>query len=592
MTAGGFRLSAAHEWVAHDPFGRVKPADAAAQPEGAAGAPGEVQLRAARNGYASFRVLVTGAGEYRLAASARCGLEVDLFKAWYHRMHQAEGQPAAWWPDALVPVHGGAAFRLPDPENRIEGQTAQEFWVDVFIPPEAKPGRAAGRLRLTAGGGATELPFSVEILEAGLPDEPCVQMDNNSYGSKWLVGLYPEAFARAASGPRWQARTIELLQHHYRLIHEHRATFHNLGAGHSGGFDPIYGPRLAGRGRELRLEGWELFDRHYGPLLDGSAFRRRLPGSPPPRRPAAPVWGVYTPINPDWPASYLWWGEPGYGVEFTRGVGQFDAHLRANGWTGSRLEFFFNHKKRYRWFEWDGDEVKYAKDDAYHLEMGRLLKQATAGSPVKWVYRMDASWQMKNQFDRLAGSTNFWVCGGFLRWYPEEVRRVLGRGDIVWWYGGTPSIAAATSSILQNLFQTWARGLGGFCAWLTTSPGQDPWFDCEGGTTAVMYPGERFGIAGPIPSVRLKVQRNGIQDVDLVDRAARAAGRLEEVRGSLAQGVPLRLWEPPPRAALELPPEDWDSINLSAEHEPGREPLPEPDPSWWARFRQSALAGR
>jgi hypothetical protein len=199
---------------------------------------------------------------------------------------------------------------------------------------------------------------------------------------------------------------------------------------------------------------------------------------------------------------------------------------------------------------------------------------------VPWVYRMDASWQMANQFEAMAGHDNFWVCGGFHRWYPDAVRAVLERGDTVWWYGETPPIDAGSSAILSAVYQTWARGLHGYCAWQTTQPGRDPWFACDGCATGTLYPGERFGIFGPLPSIRLKIQRNGIQDVDLLSETDRAA---------LEQAIPIPLWTQPPRAARELPPEEWDSRNLAEQHEPSHEGQAALDPAWWQVLRDRAL---
>jgi hypothetical protein len=579
-----FHLTAAHEWLAHDPIGRPKAADVSSAPCLILGATGAVVLRAARNGYASFRVLVRGQGTYHLAASMEDGLEIDVYKAWYHHMRGEEGKPATCWPDALIPTQSGGEFQLPDPENQIPDQTVQEFWIDVYLPAQASPGEVRGQICLVAGGDTLSLPVRVRVLEATLPDQPCLTMDHNSYGARWLPGIYPRAFAGVQDGVSHWGQSIELLLHYYRLVHEHRGLFHNLGYGHSGAFDPVYGPRTAGRGRDKSLVDWALYDQHYGPLLDGSAFETAAPALPAPRRPATPISGVYTPLNPDWPASYLWWGEQGYEVEFQRCVRQFDAHLRQKGWVHSRFEFFFNHKKRYRWFGWDGDEVKDLKDMAYHREILRLW-EAAVGVPrgagtVPWVYRLDASWQMANQFDAMAGHSNFWVCGGFHRWYPDAVRRVIARGDTVWWYGGTPPIDAPSSAILSAVYQTWARGLHGYCAWQTTQPGPDPWFACDGCATGTLYPGERFGIPGPLPSIRLKVQRNGIQDVDLLKNTDRAA---------LEQAIPIPLWSQPPKAARELPPEDWDSRNLAEEHEPVHQDQAALDPHWWQALRDRAL---
>ena len=132
-----FHLQVAHEWLAHDPFGRPKSADISS-----AACPA-TDVRAARNGYVSFRVLVGGQGTYRLSVSMSGDLEADLYKAWYHRLSGSREQPETYLPDALIPVRGQQAFHLPDPDNRIEGQTTQEFWVDVFVPVETAPGGRA-----------------------------------------------------------------------------------------------------------------------------------------------------------------------------------------------------------------------------------------------------------------------------------------------------------------------------------------------------------------------------------------------------------------------------------------------------------------
>jgi hypothetical protein len=589
MSAANFTLSASHEWIAHDPFGKVRTADQPATLPDSAG--GAVVLTAARNGYVSFRLLVRGAGEYRLAAKPGGGLEIDLFKAWYHKLHAESGAPAEWWPDALVFVPKRAAFRLPDDDNDVPEQTTQEFWVDVFVPRDATPGEAKGKIDLTAGGQTISLGIRVQVLPQTIPDEPCVVMDYNSYGCRNLTEMYPKAFGRARRGEAHWNKCIEILHNYHRVVREHRGLFHNLGYGHAGSFDPIYGPRTEGSGRTKNIVDWDYYDRHYGPLFDGSAFSKAAPGGPPARQAATPVWSAYTPINPDWPASYLWWGQRGYEVEFTRGMAQFDAHLREKGWTRTYMEFFFNHKKRYRWFEWDGDEVKYYHDMDYHEKMVRMWESVTADSPVRWVYRMDASWHMKKQLREFGGHRNLWVCGGFFRWYPEEVRAALGRpGELMWWYNGTPPVQGGSTEILALPYETWATGMHGNCQWLTNSPGPDPWFDCNGANTGAVYPGERFGIDGPIPSIRMKVLRNGIQDLDLLTQQAKRAGTLEKVRAEVGAGVAIPIWKKPPRVANELPPEDWDGNNLSAEHEPVHEAKKALDPFWWQGIRKRALS--
>jgi len=456
-----WQLEAGHECGARDPFGRVKPADRSARSWPVCDERG-VSLRTARNGYASFRLWVSGEGAYRLSVETTDdAVEVDLFRAWYHRLAANEGRDTSevrYGVDALVPAAPGVPQRLPDPDNAVEGQTHQEYWVDVFVRGEAPVGTATGRVILSTRDGAVELPLRIEVLEALVPDNDVVICNRHSFGCRWLYEMYPSVFSGCTDREERWARTITLLHDYFRLSHEHRGLFTNRGVGHAGTFDPIYGPALRGSGREKSIDDWTWYDRHYGPLLDGSAFSKAAPGMPRPRRRAAPVWGLYTPISPCWPADYLWWNQPGYEAEFVRCVRQFDRHFRQKEWLTSRPFFFFHHKKRYRWFEWDGDEPKGAKDDAYFLEMGRLLKKAIGDSPVPWVYRMDASWQMKNHIDRFAGMVNFWVCGGFARWYPDEIAIALDRGDIVWTYSGTPPIDAPSAGLLEHVAPAPTRG--------------------------------------------------------------------------------------------------------------------------------------
>jgi hypothetical protein len=83
-----------------------------------------------------------------------------------------------------------------------------------------------------------------------------------------------------------------------------------------------------------------------------------------------------------------------------------ERHFREKDWTSTRLELFFNHKKRYMGFSWDGDEVRFPEDNRYFREYGRLLRKAVPqDSPVRFVFRADVSWDMTESKD-LAGIVN------------------------------------------------------------------------------------------------------------------------------------------------------------------------------------------
>jgi hypothetical protein len=568
-------LAALPEFLRADPFGGIVAADSRATgvQTGFHDTRSPLSLAGARSGYVSFQLVVKlpEGGDYRLDVTLenKSGkLQLELFREWFH-LNESDKR---YYPDALVPVALPYGSRVPDPDNRIEKQTAQAFWVDIWIPGDASPGLYRCMAVLQTGKGKMTLPVELKVADARIPDEDVVLVDHNSYGSSFLGQQY--AGIRVPSDD-----SFRLTHLYHRLFYEHRGVYHQLGYGHGGKVIAEFAPQLTGSGNSKRIENWDLYDRHYGPLLDGTAFS----GS---RRGPRPIPFVYLPINPEWPASFLWWGEPGYEAEFTRVVSQMERHFREKGWTRTRFEMFFNHKKRYKAFPWDGDEVRFPEDDKYFVEYGRLLKRALpADSPVKFVFRADASWSMESQFKTLAGIVNFWVCGGGeFSWYPEAARDLKARGDIVWIYGGPPAVNAVSSSITEDPLRAWIYGIDGWVHWQTVDPGKDPWFHLNGGGTVLAYPGERFGIKGPIPSLRLKLQRNCVQDITLLD-SFKNRRPLDWLKAEVTQRYngtrPADWWNPRP-ALADTKPYEWtnNDIDEALKASPRRSPE-KPDAQAW-----------
>lgn len=497
------------EYVRPDPFGDIVPADRAA------GVPPahSIALETARAAYASFHLAVSlpAAADYRLEIKpfpSNSGLRVELYREWFHFLPSTK----SYYPDALVPIPTSYQSRLPAPDNRIPKQTAQSFWLDIWTPADAKPGEYETTAELHAEGTLTKLRIKLTVLGATVPAEDAVAIDHNSYGTSWFAEQYPALVKR--SGPDFftSDKFFDLIHAYHRVFYENRGVFHQLGYGHAGKVGPEFAPPLEGTGKNKHIADWALFDRHYRPLFDGSAFAHTNRG-------AKPIPFVYLPINPEWPASFLGWGEPGYEREFVNVVSEMEKHFREKGWTSTRFEMFFNHKKRYKGFPWDGDETRFIRDYSYFKEYARLLHEAVpADSPVKFVFRADASWTMERQFTDLAGVINFWVCGGTeLGWFDGAAKMLKDRGDIVWIYGGSPVVTEPISHVTIDVLRPWLWGIDGFVRWQTTQAGSDPWFQFEGGGEAMVYPGDRFGVEGPIPSIRLKVQRNAVQDLTLLD---------------------------------------------------------------------------
>jgi hypothetical protein len=584
-TAEAVSLNVYSEFMRPDPFGKIVEVDqlkVSATPAQGKGAT-LIDLKAARAGYVSFQLAaqLPQGGTYSLDCNfSRAGtaIQVDLFKAWFHHLKGG----GKYIPDALIPVSNPYQGTFPDPDNQIKDQTTQAFWVDLYIPKEAQSGRYEGRVTLKSGREHSIVKVRLEIFDAIIPEEDAVVVDHNSYGTEWLAQLYPKLSQSSGKDFFSNDALFSLIHAYHRLFYEHRGTYHQLGYGHAGKVGPEFAPQLSGTGRNKHIVSWELFDRHYAPLLDGSAFAKT-------RRGPVPIPFVYLTINPEWPASFLWWGEPGYEAEFTNVVGEMEKHFRDKGWTKTRLEMFFNHKKRYKGFPWDGDEVRFAKDNAFFLEFDRLLKKSIPqDSPVKFVFRSDSSWRLEEQLKTLAGTVNFWICGkSILSFLPDSVRMAQKRGDIIWIYAGPPSIQETASAILENPLLAWIWNLDGYVHWQTVSPSEDPWFNSDGERICLAYPGERFGLSEPIPSIRLKIQRNFVQDLNLLKQMEKnhpAEWVRSQVTGQINGTQSASWWTPRPPMA-DTAPEEWTNASWAEGIDPAVQKYQNWPPGYWVGVR-------
>ncbi|MDQ6676574.1 MAG: DUF4091 domain-containing protein [Acidobacteriota bacterium] len=508
-------------------------------------------------------------------------LSVDLYREWFH-LNKPDGM---YYPDALVPAHMPYRSHLPEPDNRVPKQTVQSFWVDIWIPATAEPGIYRGQAQLTSGSGRRTLPVEIDVLPAVLPDKDALTLDSNSYGTSWMLSQYPETLARLRSGNGGEDELFQLIHRHHQMFYDHRGTFHQLGYGHAGKVAPEFAPALSGSGKTKHVANWDWFDRHYGPLLDGSAFKDS-------RRGARPIPYMYLPVNPEWPASFLWWGQPGYKAEFQNVLAEMESHFREKNWTSTTFEVFFNHKKRYKGFPSDGDEIRFPRDNRYLLQYHRLLQAAIPpASPVHFVMRADTSWTMAQQFELLKGAITFWVAGeGVLSWYPDSIGELKQRGDTVWAYGGTPTVEKVSTAITLNPLRSWIAGVNGFVRWQTVDPGPDPWFALTGGGETLVYPGERFGVAGPLASIRLKLQRNCLQDLALLESAS-AHSSLRAIQDAVVQrfnGTHLSDWRNTRPALLKKPVLDWNNADIEDALKPYEAKFAVLDPNAWLRVREFA----
>ncbi len=150
------------------------------------------RLQAIRNGYISLVVLVKDdkGGPYKLKVTQQDGpaVRLDLYRAWFHfspkKPETPPGQKPKPWlqyvPDALIPTASGAPMTLPAADNRIPNQKAQMFWVDVFVPRDAEPGKQVTiKVTLSTKGYNCEAYAILDTQWLAYPDEEPITADHN-----------------------------------------------------------------------------------------------------------------------------------------------------------------------------------------------------------------------------------------------------------------------------------------------------------------------------------------------------------------------------------------------------------------------------
>jgi hypothetical protein len=533
-----------------------------------------VRLRAMRNGFGAAQLAVGplekgavvtvdgGALAGPDGASLRAA-QWDVFVAWYV---QVDGK---WLPDALVPqaVTGGSTpvFRR---ENGVPGQRVAGFWLDLFVPADAKPGCYTGEVAVVVGKERTAVPVEVEVAAVVLPTRSTLDVSMNNYAD----GI-SAAFPAVRDDPRrfWGAKYRRIERGVFRAAHDHRTFLHYLPYTHSGYIFGDFAPPLAGEGTKRRVTSWTDWDKHFGPYFDGSAFAGTRLG-------AAPVKRFWLPLNLTWPSDFTKFGRPGYAAEW-RAVGkQMADHFRKKDWTGTCFDMFLNHKQRYRFFPWDAEECRFLPDQDLHRYVRTFWEGAfdwKTTQPVKFQYTLGTTWTYG--FDirsDLAQFIDVFIAGtDGPAWFPEETARLRAEGRQVWSCTHAGSIADSPRATSYVALMAWMRDLGGIMPrWLSLGGwGADPWVNPpdKGGTT-FFYPGARFETEETYPSLRLKVLRDAIQVVDALQLAV-GGGDAAPIKERVNQVIGFKSgdWYPKrPAYVTEKKPKDWTGADFATEEPP------------------------
>ncbi len=496
-----------------------------------------VALGAARGEWVAFQVVCDqppgGPREWRVAVGPLSGPggtklpadRVRLFRVTYVKTGDAPGDR---WGDPLVPLPADGAFTFPAGPDAAPGQTNQTIYVEVFVPPDAKPGRYAGSLAVSAGGEKLPgVPIRVEVAAAVLPARASFTFSLNAYDT-------PGGDAERAL---------------YALAHDHRTTLAILHYSHSGNYADGCVPPVTGTGGSAKVADWSGFDARFGPLLDGSAFAGTS-------RPGIGLDHFYLALCEHYPVpmaeGYRWntlrWEDhwksagtvqngftPAMQEAWVAVAREYANHVKEKGWPAA-FQVYLNDKYFYKQVDpktrkpgtgvsfWLLDEPVHADDFLALRFFGDLLRRATADAQSPLVFRADVSRPEWGR-DLLDDVLDVNVSGA----WPDQARLLAGwkalHDQEIWTYGDTPSAATSALAIPAQALDLWVHGIDGYVPWQVLG-GPEHW--ATHATTAVILPGAPRGIAGPVATLRLKAYRRAAQDVELLKLHAAKQGWLAD----------------------------------------------------------------
>ncbi len=481
---------------------------------------------------------LTGPNGHKIQSS-----NVSFFRQWYHYVpisevpHQGVRYPleAGWYPDALIPFSAskhGAPFNIPgedffsineggDFDVKLSSQTNQAIWLDMYVPNKTPSGIYTGYLTVSAENETSQkIKLSLEVFDFDISDE---------FHTTWELMEY----GRVAEGPE----DLELKI--YQLGKQHRITISSTGVM----------PDTIGQGYDVQFN-WDKFDRRWGKLFDGSAFVEGPGKGQPTTHMLLPFDALISRLD----KKVKWWGKnwpfpipgdstdqkftPEYDRAFSQKLFEFENHFDHKGWKNTKMLF---------WPEGvDEPQPNLGEVGRKSLNMAKHYGVLLEDSGTKRIkYRLDIGGGLYSAVD-LNGDgkidpdtkeiinyiqevVDVWNGSG--KWIrPEHLNMREDRWTDVWFYNGYPP---ATGTMMINgeslglrtwQWMVWKYDLSGVCDWefgLTQDKNvfhQTIVNDSIGYPylrNMYIFPGEQIGLTGePIPSIRLKMMRRGLQDYE------------------------------------------------------------------------------
>lgn len=435
--------------------------------------------------------------------------------------------PRSWYPDVLVPFvdpysKGKRRVGAPFDVTRMTGPN-HGVLLDLYVPRDARPGRYTAPIRVRAGRAivATAM-LKLTVHDVLLPDETHVDAFGELYGHAYRAHAAP--YEKGPDAWRRIAARYHQLAHAHRMVVQERE----------------------GAGPDFGTPDWGTF---YGAVLDGSLFTEA-------RGYVGPGLGTGVSVfRAPFPQAF-----DGYAPDFDdtnleayrRLAAEFKRHASTRGWAKTRF------------FAYVVDEAptdSRTRENERRLQAALDAGAAPEGLPLLWVSHVNPATLASDPSRDRRGLTRWWVPNGGAC-DPAFLRPRIAAGETVWFYHhGHPSIGVhgvnATGVELRTWgVISWRYGLHGSFVWAVDfgdpeRPLERPIYkngETRWGNGVLVYPGARLPdiglppIDGPLPSLRLKAYRRGLQDYEYAWLLAQA-GKRDLADAIVRRIVPVALTE-------------------------------------------------
>lgn len=450
---------------------------------------------------------------------------IARFPNWYLRKYGLSEQRS--FPDALVPLPvtrtGAAATATAGRPLTVRAGSSAAIHVEVTIPSEAEAGDYKTTLSLTSGGRyrvATPVELRVRPIrlrqQDALPVAALVQVGPILAAE---TNLDPHNLRVALESP--EARMA--IQRVITLFHDHGIT----------ASCPEIKPRLTQAQSGAAGLDWTAYDDFCGPMIDGAVFSDNW---------SAWRWPIPADMLQPRPAQYGGMDSAMYLTLLKDYLAQCAAHFAEKGWLESGF-VYFDYPTNDNPAQEDMQRVRRLIAAAHQGDrrmtfVSTLIPQSMR--PFGW---------FEHRYEDLTGEVDVWATPARYQ-HPATLERLQGMGKKTWLLPDRPPFSgslAVEAPLVHARSLAWQAFLQGHEAiflphttqWpedLMTRSIEEPE---QRSDTWLVYPGRFFGVDGPVPSMRLKQLRIGLQEYRYL-RLLESLGRAETARllaGSLIKAV-------------------------------------------------------